>query len=328
MAHLRSMPSGRWQAVIRKRGFKPASKTFRSKLDAQRWARDVETEMERGAFVNVQAAQRVTIRSLIDRYKEEISTRKAGQDREISKLKKLDSCFGHLVMSQLTPELVLSYVDDQRSQGMAAATIKRELSVLSHLIKVARSLWQVHIPENPVKTALEIIQATRTLPSSNKRSRRLTRYEENRLLNECSPEVKPVIAFTLETGMRRGELVNARREHVRGNTLLIPVNKTQRPRTIPLSQKALEIVHSLPIRLDGSLFGLKADSITQAFNRACQRAGIEDLRFHDLRHEATSRLFEMGLDIQEVASITGHSDWRTLKRYTHVKPDELAAKLA
>jgi len=145
-------------------------------------------------------------------------------------------------------------------------------------------------------------------------------------MQHAPQSVKPIIDFALETGRRRGVILNAKREHVQGQFLRIPETKTEKPRTIPLSKKALQILKKAPKQ--GNLFLLRPDSVTQGFNRACKRAGIEDLRFHDLRHEAISRLFEKGLAVQEVAAISGHSDWRTLKRYTHVLPENIAKKLA
>lgn len=128
---------------------------------------------------------------------------------------------------------------------------------------------------------------------------------------------------------RRGEIVGMLWSHIDllKQTLYIPYTKTDITRTIPLSSNAVRILSNLPRRVDNKVFNLKPDSITQAFDRACKRAGIQDLRFHDLRHEATSRLFEIGLNVMEVASITGHRDLRMLNRYTHIKPELLAKKL-
>ncbi len=129
--------------------------------------------------------------------------------------------------------------------------------------------------------------------------------------------------------MRRGEIAAMKWEHVdlKTRTLTIPETKTGEPRRIPLSSRAVAVLKSLPRRIDGYVFGMRKDSITQAFDRACKRAGIEDLRYHDLRHEATSRLFERGLNPMEVAAITGHKTLQMLKRYTHLRAEDLVAKL-
>ena len=109
--------------------------------------------------------------------------------------------------------------------------------------------------------------------------------------------------------------------------LIVPDTKNGDPRMVPLSTTAAGILRDLPRRIDGKVWGVRADSITQAFDRACRRANIEDLRFHDLRHEATSRLFEKGLNLMQVAAITGHKTLQMLKRYTHLRVEDLAKLL-
>ena len=125
-----------------------------------------------------------------------------------------------------------------------------------------------------------------------------------------------------------------RHDHVdpAGSTLHIPASKMDwktgnKGRTIPLTPKALMIIESMPAREDGLVWGVKPESINQAFTRLCKRAGLVDIRFHDLRHEATSRLTERGFLIQEVSTVTGHQDWKSLKRCTHISPEALARKM-
>jgi integrase len=107
----------------------------------------------------------------------------------------------------------------------------------------------------------------------------------------------------------------------------LPKTKNGEPRAVPLSPRALEALDELPARIDGQILPA-ADLITHQFGEACERAKVEGLTFHDLRHEATSRLFERGLQLMEVAAITGHKDIRMLRRYTHLRADDLAEKLA
>ncbi|MGC9238003.1 MAG: site-specific integrase, partial [Thiomonas sp.] len=141
--------------------------------------------------------------------------------------------------------------------------------------------------------------------------------EENRLLEwaekaeqeDGSMPIAHIIRFALETGMRRGELAAMRWEHadLKSRVLLVPETKTGEPRRVPMSSRALAVLNALPRHLDGKVWGqVHAASISRAFARACHRANIENLRFHDLRHEATSRFFEKGLNPMQVAAITGH----------------------
>ena len=136
--------------------------------------------------------------------------------------------------------------------------------------------------------------------------------------------------------MRRGEILNIRKCHIDFTlqTLLIPLTKADTPRTIPLSSRAVVSLREqigisgniAPIR-EAPLFSLLPDSLSQAFRRLCRRLDIQNLRFHDLRHEATSRLFEKGLNPVEVAIITGHKDTKMLMRYTHLRAEDLMGRL-
>jgi len=142
------------------------------------------------------------------------------------------------------------------------------------------------------------------------------------LYAELSETMCDLVAFAIETAMRRGEIARTAGCQRVEDGLLIADDKTGKTTVVPLSTRAHEILDKYP---EG--FGRRPDSITQAFNRARDRAKIEDLRFHDLRHEAASRLFEKGLTIEEVSAITRHSDWRSLKRYTHPSKALIAKKL-
>ena len=153
-------------------------------------------------------------------------------------------------------------------------------------------------------------------------------------------EMGRIITLALETAMRRSEILNIKKTHINFSlcTLLIPTTKTDQPRTIPLSSTAISVLRSqlrASERLSGGvislheepLFTYSARGVSGAFLKRCRRSGIKDLHFHDLRHEATSRLFEKGLNPVEVATITGHKDPRMLMRYTHLRAEDLARKL-
>ena len=118
------------------------------------------------------------------------------------------------------------------------------------------------------------------------------------------------------------------RQNVRDQVAYLPQTKNGRSRSVPLSSRALATLSELPAEaIHGPLFPIGMDSLEYYWRKACRLVDIEDLKFHDLRHEATSRLFERGLDVMEVASITGHRTLAMLARYTHLKAAKLAAKL-
>lgn len=327
MATFRKTKSGKWEVRVAKKGHKPLYGTFRTKAQAETWARKKEDMITEGTLRDYALAERTSVAAACTRYLEEITPRKASESREASRIRIISTHLGHLTLKELTADEVIGFVDE-RLDDVVSDTVRKELGTLSQIIKTARALWQIKLPENPVTIAREILSVTRTLKPGVERIRRLQPKEYKLLLQHAPPSLVPIIRFAIETGMRRGELTAAKREHVKGSTLHIPETKTQKPRTIPLSRAALRVKEKASAQLNGKLFGLTADAITKAYNRACADAGIKDLRFHDLRHEAISRFFERGLEIQEVAAISGHSDWKSLKRYTHVLPENIAKKLA
>ncbi len=169
---------------------------------------------------------------------------------------------------------------------------------------------------------------------NDKKDRRLVGDEEKRLLTAAgvygdAGEIAFIITWAIETAMRRGKITGMRWEHLdrKDRVLLIPETKNGTPRQVPLSTVALSILDALPRRIDGRVFAIHAASISRAFAETCKAAGIEGLTFHDLRHEATSRLFEKGLNPMEVAAITGHKTLQMLKRYTHLKAKDLGGEV-
>ena len=164
------------------------------------------------------------------------------------------------------------------------------------------------------------------------RDRRLEDGEEEKLLEAASPAFQAVILFALETAMRREEIASLqwKNVNVKSRYVYLLETKNSEARTVPLSAAAVDILKSLP-RMDGEerVFGMTADQITDAMKKVRAKTGLEDIRFHDLRHEATSRFFEnTDLDVMEVNAITGHKTLQMLSRYTHLRTARLAYRLA
>lgn len=314
-----------WQAIIRRKGHPTKSQTFPKKALAETWARRVEEEVSANLHINSLASQ-TTLKKLLTQYSEEITPRKKGAYQEKYRLDFLISQLGDYTLDKVSPQTVIDFVDD-RLLDVCADSVRKELNILSHAIDVGMALWKLTLPANPVHTARGILKVTKTLSSGVRRERRPS-PDELKALCALLPTHFP-IEFAVETGMRRGEICAAKRKDRDGTVLRIPETKTGVPRTIPLSPRAIEILDALPV-LEGDhkeyFFGYEPSSISHMFNRACQQLGIEDLRFHDLRHEAASRFIERGLSIPEVAKITGQS-FATLQRYTHLKAEDIAKKL-
>lgn len=321
MANIRKLSSGRWQVSIRRRGHS-LSKTFKTKAMAESWARDREREIEQGELF---APISMTVSELLNKYEREVTEHKKGKGQESARITLLKTGLGQHSLGSLTPEIVSEWAKT-RLRSVGSDTVRRDLSVLSAAVHTGKILWGLPVKDNAAQIAVQSLTKSRTMKRPQRRVRRISDEELERLLWELGEPMNLMVCFALETAMRRGELARMKWGHIKGQSLLIQDDKTGKTTTIPLSTRALAILEAVEGD-KGPVFNLRPDSITQAFDRACERAGIRDLRFHDLRHEATNRLFERGLKIEEVAAITRHSDWRSLKIYTHPSHELIAKKL-
>ena len=326
----RKGPGGRkvWQALVRKTGYPQQTRTFDSKAEAQTWAGGVENEMGHGVFVSRAEAESTTLGEALGRYRREVTPAKKGASIERFRLDRWDTHrYAQRSMASLRCKDVADYIEERRQEGAAPATIHKEINLLSHLFNTARTAWGMESLTNPV----DLVKGQRPKVPQG-RDRRLVDDEHPRLLTAAltyGGEIGPLITWAIETAMRRGEIAAMRWEHLdrKSKVLLIPETKNGAPRRVPLSTAALGVLDGLPRRIDGRVWGMRPDSISQAFERVCKAAGIEGLTFHDLRHEATSRLFEKGLNPMEVAAITGHKTLQMLKRYTHLRAEDLVGRL-
>ena len=329
-------PGGRaaWQAQIIRRGHEHQYKTFDTKAEAEAWARAIEGEMDRGVFVSRAEAEGTTLAEALDRYAVEVSSKKKSRAREASTIRSWqESVLGPRALASIRGKDIAQAVRNFEARGLAPNSIRIRLALLSHLFNTARTAWGMESLTNPV----DFVKGQRPkLPGG--RDRRLVGDEQARLLAaarayDAGPHagvgIANIITWAIETAMRRGEIAAMRWEHLdrKARVLLIPETKTGTPRRVPFSTAALGVLDGLPRRIDGRVWGMRPDSISQAFERVCKAAGIEGLTFHDLRHEATSRLFEKGLGLMEVASITGHKTMQMLKRYTHLRAEDLVGRL-
>ena len=318
------------RAKIRRHGHRTVTKTFNNMADAKKWALEVEAALNRDDYIPVTAARATTVREALARYREEVLPRlaRAGTD-QLGRLRRLTDALGDLSLSALDSHHVAKYRDNQLRAGLAAQTVKHDLGLLNRVLKCCVMDWGIHLPRGIVTAQVR----KPSLPGG--RDRRLVDDEEVRLLaaaEACkSREIGPIIAIAIETGARRGEIQAMTWDNVNlaAGTWHIPITKTGVPRTVPLTDRAVDVLQALPRRIDGRVWSMTdSHSISTAFARVCKQAKIENLRFHDLRHEATSRFFERGLNMMEAAAITGHKSLSMLKRYTHLRAEDLRLKLA
>ncbi len=318
-----------WQVRVRKRGYPAQVRTFDRKTEADAWAAVIESEMVRGVHVDRSKADRRTFRDAIESYIANVAPGHKGGQAEILRLQRIIRDEPKLVaysLANLTTKVIEAYRDRRLGQ-VAAGTVKRELGLLHTVVESVRKSHGM--VENPVSDV-------RRPTVRDARDMRLRPGEEDKLLKACrasrNPWLEPAVILAVETAMRRGELLALRWEDVDFDQLhvYLPDSKTGKSRTVPLSPRAYELLWRLGADLPpdhGRVLDTTAEGIKQAFERARAKAGMEHFNFHDLRHEATSRLFERGWGIMEVAHVTGHQDIQMLKRYTNLRAFDLARKL-
>lgn len=313
----------RFEVQIRRKGYPSQTKTFSTREEAELWAMETELAMRRGTWVCRKEGETTTVAEALERYAREITPKKRGAPHEKYRVNRLkaEPVFQRPLAALHGGDLAKWRND--RLKRYSPSTVRRDLTIISHLYTVARKEWGMPYLENPVG-------AIRLPSEAEGRDRRLEPGEDARLLaaaRDIHPDLEALIVVAIETGMRRAEMTGARWEWVRGAVLRLPITKNGTARDVPLSSRALGALSALPKRLDGRIFGISADWASRAFLAACRAAEIEGLRLHDLRHEATSRFFEKGLNVMEVAAITGHKTLGMLRRYTQLRAEDLARKL-
>jgi len=324
MAAIRKRGESQWQAEVRKKGHPAQRKTFVYKEDAERWARETEVAIERGQFFDRTKAEQTTVKVLIERYKTDVMPTLSGKHIKPA-LNALLPVFGDYALAVITSEMICKYRDD-RLKTLAESTIKKEINLLSKIIDLATKEWGIPLAINPCATVKR--------PTEPKgRERRLEDNEEELLLSACresSHELEVITIVGIETAARLGELLNLKWKHINldKQTAQLLDTKNGEDRTIPLSPRAVAVLKSLPRHINGRVFyrWSASDSINKTWTRTCIRAGLENLRFHDLRHEACSRLADK-FHMHELMKITGHKTAAMLARYYHPRAEDLAKKL-
>ena len=333
MATLRKRGDFQWQAIVKRKGYPLQSKTFTTRKDAEVWARDIERDIDRGIYIPRGEAEKTTVGELIARYRDEVLPAKRG-NWIAGALAALEAAFGKYSLAAMSSKKIADARNSWLKSGLSASTVRQRINLLSRLFDLAGKEWGIPISPNPCAMVSKPAE-------KNARERRLSQDEERHLLAASAPQLALIVRLAVQSAARLGELLSLRWSDVdlkRRVMVIRGIDGRQTKnddafRAVPLSSAAVfvfEELKALPRSFDGRVFywWKASDSFNKSWRRACARAGIEDLRFHDLRHEATSRLFEKGVfDSMEVASITGHKTLAMLKRYTHLRAEDLAKKL-
>ncbi|SOY62191.1 Integrase [Cupriavidus phytorum] len=335
MATIRQRGSN-WEAQIRRKGWPTLSRNFSTKADARAWATVIESEIERGVFIDRTEAEKNTLGDLIRRYLQEVSGQKKGAESERYRLTAmLRDPLAQVKVATLSGKLIAEW-RDKRLKQVSGSTTNRDLNLISHVINVARKEWGIHI-DNPVSMVRR--------PAENRgRNRRLGHGEEERLLAalETPPRdprgrltgpsntwMRPLVIVAMETAMRRGELLSLHWRDVDLSDRFARLHDTKNgsARDVPLSTRAANTLAALPRHISGRVFPITADAVKKSFTRAVARACLDDFHFHDLRHEATSRIADKLDNVLELSAVTGHKSLSMLKRYYHPRARDLALKL-
>jgi len=331
MGTIQKRPNGSYSAKIRRRGYPALSRTFLTKKDAERWLIETEAAISRACFVDTTVARKMLLREALGRYANEVSPTKRGAAEERLRLAKMQNDpIASYTLFTLKPSHIAQW-RDRRLKTVCGSTVNRELTLLRHVIEVARTDWDVALQTNPVTG----IRRPRSNPG---RERRLSIAEQSVLLHACRKArswwLAPIVEFAIHTGMRQSEVRGLLWENINMNdhvaTLPAAATKTLTMRSVPLDTRCMAVLESIKAQrtAHGPVFpGVTRNAVKLAFKRALARAGLVDFRFHDTRHEATSRLFERGLNSVEVATITGHKTQAMLARYTHLRAKDLVKKL-
>jgi len=339
---------GGWLAQVRRKGMSTISRTFDLKADAEAWAREIERELQRGNLAVLRDdAGKTTIAEVAERYSVSVLPARRSHSAK-TYLGAVVERFGPRFLSSIRPLDVADWRDELLAQGYAAQSVVHYINTLSALLGFAEKELGIALPAgNPCR-------GVRKPARAKGRDRRLRPGELDYLLRAAAQVrarvsgLPQIITLAVESSMRLGELLGLEwsRIDMTKRTAHLVDTKNGESRTVALSSAAVAALQSLPRRIDGRVFGWSAaDGFEKTWTRCKARARVmyeedcasqgakpdpaflADLRFHDLRHEATSRLFEKGLGIMEVASMTGHKSLSMLKRYTHIEAEKLAQKL-
>ena len=360
MAQITNRGKYQWRARVRRKGYPDLSKTFNSKDEAKSWAEEMEREMRGNCYVSRAEAEATSLHEALGRYEREISSAKKGHDREKLVLRLIQKDELALRPMASIRSADIASLRDRWNTTLKPATVLRRLALLSNVFTIARKEWGMESLQNPV----EFVRKPKPNNARVRRlyarpacglagAEQTSRGELERICEASGSKLLPyIVIIAVETAMRRSEIVSMTWDNVSLERRVAHLADTKNgsSRDVPLSTKAVEtFLHLRQTHGDAPtptsrIFPLSNDTVTQAFERAVARARktyeqecteakeaidskfLTDLRFHDLRHEATSRLAAV-YQLHELTKVTGHKEPRMLMRYYHPDAEELAKRL-
>ena len=318
-----------WQAVIRLGGHRPQVATFRTKGQAEEWAREIETAIIKGRHLPSYEAKRRTVRDLLERYKETEIPKKKDQSNPTRQADFWIDRLGDLSLFQLTPAAVVQ-VRDELSTERAPGTVNRYLALLSRACTIAEREWE-WADTNPLRKVSR-------LEEPRGRVRYLDDAEKDRLLeagrNSLHPHLYAIVLIALTTGARKGEILGLHWKDVdlASNRAVLHDTKNNERRTLTLVPQVVDELRALRKvrRIDDDLIftnakpgSLNSSTLDRAWQKARGEAQLKDFRFHDLRHSCASNLAMNGATTAEIAAVLGHKTLEMVKRYSHLSDEHV-----
>ena len=342
MATYTRLKSGSWRVQVRRKG-KYVNNTFLRLKDAEEWALETERRIDRGEPTNGSRDAR-TFGDIVRLHRADLQEvgKRIGRSKTAS-LAFLERRLGRLKLSELDRERLIEFGKERAREGAGAVTLGMDLGYIKTIVSHAAAVHGIIVPTDGIGLARIALARLGLVGKGDERDRRPTEDELNRLIAACETNPRQkiplgrIIRFAIATAMREDEICRVEwTDYDYPNKMLAirdrkdPRKKNGNDQRIPLLDvsgydacRIIEEQRALSDRNSGPIFPYNGRSVGTAFRRSCRILKIVDLHFHDLRHEGTSRLFEAGFSIEQVALVTGHKDWKMLRRYTHLKPENL-----
>ena len=344
MASIRRQKSGSWRVQVRRKG-RALSDSFIRYEDARNWAIEAERQIDRGETPQSSRLARVkTLGELIDLHVEDMkSVGKAPGRSKDATLQMLKRELGKLTLADIDRERLVKFGRARAAAGAGPVTVSMDIGAIRLVVSHAAAVHGLPVKVEPIDLARIALKRLGLIGKSNERDRRPTEEEIARLVAHFEGNERQlipmgrIIQFAIATAMRQEEICRVTWSDLNARTKMLTIRDRKDPRAkkgndqrIPLLSVSgydafalIEEQRALRANDDERIFPFNHKSISTRFTRTCQELEIEDLHFHDLRHEGTSRLFEAGFAIHQVALVTGHKDWKMLRRYTHLRPEAL-----
>ena len=338
MASIKQYRGKKWRAIVRRVGFSPQSKTFDFKKDAELWAATVEARLGVSEHdpLQMKQARVTTVRSLFERYRDEVGVNMKGRN-EVGTLNRLirDAVFMGMRLDKLSPRHIRDWRDD-RAKEVQAQSVQRELNTISGVFTHAIKEWSAPLNENPC----HLVSGMRG--SDKHRDKRWSEADTVKFLKAAgwSDTLVPKVGrdyvgwallLAIETAMRVGELctVTVADFHPAEKYVHLEDTKNGDKRDVPLSVAAIKYFTHLCYgrKPEDKIIGVNANTMNEYVLEVRKACGLEHLRFHDARHTAATALSKKLSNVLELSAVTGHRSLKSLKRYYHPTPADLASKL-